>query len=141
MNLAEIVLSLHINSLKPMRRVAGHHKMSLSQLVCVCAIPVVGIKQADLAVRLCLDISTLSRNIDRLIKKQLVSKRTSRMDKRSFVISLSPKGEIARLDIFSSMKEYFKGLENRLPLNDQERLVGLLSGLGWTLEKLHSPNG
>ena len=67
--------------------------MSLSQVVLLSSISADGIKMSDLAARVGVDNSTLTRLIDILEKKNLVQKKRNANDRRSRLIYLSKLGE------------------------------------------------
>ena len=67
--------------------------MSLSQVVLLSSISADGIKMSDLAERVGVDNSTLTRLIDILEKKDLVQKKRNANDRRSRLIYLSKLGE------------------------------------------------
>ena len=86
MNIAELTVALHNNTLSPIRRIAKKYSISSSQLVCIISIPSDGINQTNLAALLSIDISTLSRNLNHLIKKNLITKKNIRISQRSIPI-------------------------------------------------------
>mgnify|MGYP000311802352 CR=1 FL=1 len=75
MKLSELLIELHINYLSPIRKVGASNNITTSQLLCLISIPYNGISQADLARKLSLDISTLSRNLDKLVNKSIIIKK------------------------------------------------------------------
>ena len=75
MNIAELILTLHNNTLNPIRRIAKESSISTSQLLCIVSIPTNGINQTNLAALLSIDLSTLSRNLNHLINKKVVIKK------------------------------------------------------------------
>ena len=97
MTLSELLLELHINYLSPLRETATDNNLSSSQLLCISSIPYSGITQTNLANKLSLDISTLSRNLSKKIKKGFIIKKVDSVDKRVQYIFLTDRGK----DIYS----------------------------------------
>ena len=64
MNLVELLVELHINLLVPIKKAALKFSLTLSQTLCIISIPFDGISQSKLTKKLCLDLSTLTRNLD-----------------------------------------------------------------------------
>ena len=93
MNIIENSIEYCINFLAIIRKIANQLNLSPSQVLCIYAIPFNGVSQSDLAKKLSIDISTLSRNLDKLILLEIVKKTPSILDKRSFKVSLTHKGE------------------------------------------------
>ena len=91
MNIAEIILDLHINSLHSIKTVANKNNITSNQLVLLYAIPFTGVRQTDLSHKLCIDISTLSRNLDKLIHLGLVSKTHNNLDKHQCTVCIAVK--------------------------------------------------
>ena len=71
MNLGELIIKLHRNILYEIKYVAKLYEITTSQFLCIISIPYEGISQTNLANKLSVDISTLSRNLDKLCSKKL----------------------------------------------------------------------
>ena len=82
MNLAEILISLYSNIAVLIKKSTISQKITLSQLLCINAIPFDGISQSDLSNSLNIEFSTLSRNLDKLLDKGLIKKKKSSNDLR-----------------------------------------------------------
>ena len=87
MNIAELTIALHSNTLFPIRKIAKDYSISSSQLLCLVSIPSEGINQTNLASLLSLDLSTLSRNLQHLINKNFIIKQRIKSDNRSYHIN------------------------------------------------------
>ena len=137
MNIIENSVEYCINLLSIIRKIAIKLNLTPSQLLCIYVIPFDGIAQSDLAKKLAIDISTLSRNLDKLIILQMVYKKSSMADKRSYKISLTPKGE----DIYNQFNLIIKNkLEKQygqLDLEDQDHFEEMLNKLNWQLELIN----
>jgi DNA-binding MarR family transcriptional regulator len=89
---------------------------------------------SGLANKLGLDTSTLTRNIQKLEKLDLVRRKQDRNDKRILVVYLTDKGggkvekiEESLLDLNFSMMKY-------IDLDDQENIPEMLEKLAWAMD-------
>ncbi|GKX66235.1 MarR family winged helix-turn-helix transcriptional regulator [Inconstantimicrobium mannanitabidum] len=87
----------------------------------------------DLANLINLDISTMSRTVDSLVKKDFVFRMTSETDRRSVDIKLTEKGLILFNDIESKMNDKFKSIFNQIALEDQ---ITVFKGLNIIIDAL-----
>ena len=137
MNIVEISFNFSINFLSLIRKIASMIDLTQSQVLCIYAIPFNGISQSNLAKKLSIDISTLSRNLDRLIQLNLVYKQSSLIDKRSFKIMLTEKGDILYKKFNFIINDRLASSYNKLELNEQESLEEILNKLNWELELIN----
>ena len=137
MNLIEISISFCINYLACLRRIATKLGLTQSQALCLNAIPFNGISQANLAKKLSIDISTLSRNLDKLKSLDLIDKTSSNIDRRSYQITLNTKGEKLFKKINNLLFEELNPIYAKLDLNDQDILEEGLNTLNWGIELLN----
>ena len=93
MEFSELFTQLLIDLQSVYRKNNKDLPMSLSQVVLLSSIPVDGITMSDLAARLGVDNSTLTRLIDILEENGLVQKKRNTNDGRSRLIYLSNLGE------------------------------------------------
>ena len=93
MEFSELFTQLLIDLQSVYRKNNKDLPMSLSQVVLLSSISADGIKMSDLAARVGVDNSTLTRLIDILEKKDLVQKKRNANDRRSRLIYLSKLGE------------------------------------------------
>ena len=84
-----IILDLHINSLYLIKNTSSKYHITSNQLVLLYAIPFTGISQSDLSYKLSIDVSTMSRNLDKLINSDLIYKEYDDYDKRQTNIKLT----------------------------------------------------
>lgn len=73
----------------------------------------------DLANLIGLDISTMSRTVDSLVKKEFVFRASSETDRRSIDIKLTEKGLTLFEDIESKMNDKFKNIFNQISIQEQ----------------------
>ena len=134
MNVQELLtnLTIHYNAL--FRQYSSRLLLTAPQAFHLLSIPVDGISMSGLANKLGLDTSTLTRNIQKLEKLNLVKRKQDRNDKRILVVYLADKGrksvenmEESLLDLNFSMMKY-------IDLDDQENIPEMLEKLVWAMD-------
>ena len=134
MNIPELLTNLttHYNAI--FRQYSSQLSLTAPQAFHLLSIPVDGISMSDLANKLGLDTSTLTRNIQKLEKLYLVRRKQDRNDKRILVVYLADKGrgkvekiEESLLDLNFSMMKY-------IDLDDQENIPEMLEKLVWAMD-------
>ncbi len=134
MNIPELLTNLttHYNAL--FRQYSSRLSLTAPQAFHLLSIPVDGISMSGLAKKLGLDTSTLTRNIQKLEKLDLVRRKQDRNDKRILVVYLTDKGggkvekiEESLLDLNFSMMKY-------IDLDDQENIPEMLEKLVWAMD-------
>ena len=137
MNIIEITNSFCFNYLSCIRRAANKLNITTSQILCLYSIPFEGITQSDLAKKLSIDISTLSRNLDKLILLDIVYKTSSKLDRRSYKISLTPQGEKLYLEFNVIINKEIESIYNKLELEEYDKFHEILNKLNWQLELIN----
>ena len=140
MNLSELLTNLHINYISILKSVASNYNISISQLLCILSIPYDGINQSALSQKLSIDLSTLSRNLDKLIVKNILVKEGSKYDKRSHVIKLTQLGETLYEDITAKLSQSINEINEVLEYDQIEPLINSITLLNWYLSKKHQLN-
>ncbi len=136
MNLSELVADLYTNLLFVIKKLAKQNKLSSSQLLCIYSIPSEGISQSELAKILCLDLSTLSRNLDRLIIQNIVIKNNSILDYRKQNIFLTDDGEKIYLKILDDLNQRLNVLyDSSDDFDTLESIINSISQFNWFLYK------
>ena len=134
MNIPELLTNLttHYNAI--FRQYSSRLSLTAPQAFHLLSIPVDGISMSGLAKKLGLDTSTLTRNIQKLEKLDLVRRKQDRNDKRILVVYLTDKGrekvekiEDSLLDLNFSMMKY-------IDLDDQENIPEMLEKLVWAMD-------
>ena len=134
MNIPELLTNLttHYNAI--FRQYSSRLSLTAPQAFNLLSIPVDGISMSGLANKLGLDTSTLTRNIQKLEKLDLVRRKQDRNDKRILVVYLADKGrgkvekiEESLLDLNFSMMKY-------IDLDDQENIPEMLEKLVWAMD-------
>jgi len=134
MNVPELLTNLttHYNAI--FRQYSSRLSLTAPQAFHLLSIPVDGISMSGLANKLGLDTSTLTRNIQKLEKLDLVRRKQDRNDKRILVVYLTGEGggkvekiEESLLDLNFSMMKY-------IDLDDQENIPEMLEKLVWAMD-------
>ena len=137
MNLIELSNDFCQNYLVCLRRVAISADITLSQLLCLNAVPFSGISQSKLAKKLSLDLSTLSRNLNRLINMQLIDKNISKIDNRSYNINLTKKGVNFYNNIQQLINTEIHTIYESLEIDEINQLSELLNTINWKFDLLY----
>ena len=135
MKLSELLIELHIHYLSPIRQVGTLNNITTSQLLCIISIPYNGISQSDLARKLSLDISTLSRNLEKLVNKNIIIKQASTNDRRSSIIILTNEGKAIYEKLTLELEQNFNDIYNNLEFKDVEALTDAIQKINWELMK------
>jgi len=137
MNIIENSVQYCINFLSIIRKIAAELNLTPSQILCIYVIPFRGISQSDLAKKLSIDISTLSRNLDKLIMLNIIHKHPSISDKRSYKICLTEEGEEIYNQFNSMIKKQLERHFESLDLEAQDQFEEILNQLNWKLELIN----
>ena len=133
MNLAEILISLYSNIAVLIKKSIISQNITLSQLLCINAIPFDGISQSDLSNSLNIEFSTLSRNLDKLLDKGLITKRKSSNDLRIKKIYLTDKGISLNKKIIVLLQKELNHFDDQIQI--EEELLSTILKFNWILFK------
>ena len=134
MNLSEQSSDFFKNYLRLFRKNIKQYNLTESQALCLISIPFNGISQTRLSRNLSLNISTVSRNLSHLIKVDLIIKKKSNQDIRSYNISLSDKGKKIYTKINKSIDNHFYNICTKLDPNEKDLFIDLLNKINWQFE-------
>ena len=134
MNLIELSGNFCNNYLFCLKKASQDLNITLSQSLCLITIPFNGISQTNLASKLNLDLSTLSRNLNRMIKMGLIKKKNSYYDKRSFTISLTSKGSIAYNELIQLIENDLNEVFNKFDIDEKDQMIEFLNKANWQFE-------
>ena len=135
MNIPELLISLHINTLHSLRLIAKKNKLSIQQVLCIYSIPLDGITQTNLADSLSIDVSTLSRNLNKLEEQSINIRECLQSDERFFKIFLTTYGKDLFQSILNDLTSYIKTLKLSTASNDMQNIVDSLLNLNWHILK------
>ena len=134
MNIPELLtdLTTHYNAL--IRNAASQLNLTASQAFHLLSIPHDGIPMSQLAHKLGLDTSTLTRNIQKLEKMELIKRSQDPYDKRVQKAVLTEKGEemIELLDAL--LQEMNNTFMEQIDLDSQENITDILEKIVWAME-------
>ena len=134
MILSDHFISINIKLTAIFRRIAGQYNLSFSQYCIIMKIDSLGIPISELAKNLGLEKSTLTRNINVLIDRNLVIKTQSADDLRIYNIFLSEHGENIKSILYDDLDNFTKKLLHSLDNKSQDEIY-LLDKL---IQKLES---
>jgi len=137
MNVVELSNDFFIAYCSVFRRVAYSLELSQAQALCICAIPFEGLPQSALSKKLSIDLSTLSRNLDKLIVKKIITKNISALDRRSYKISLTAAGVELQKKINFTISIQLKDCFHNLTVEEINHFEEILNKLNWQLELLN----
>ena len=140
MNLSEILTSLHINYYFLLKKVSKKHEITNSQALCILSISSNGVSQTELSRRLSIDLSTLSRNLDKLIYRGLIIKLLDSKDNRSYIIKLSNSGDVLYECLIKDLNGEFSFILNNISIDDHDSILNYISIINWEFEKLKNAN-
>lgn len=103
------------------------YKVSLAQCHALVEIGrATSISLKELAILLNVDISTMSRTVDNLVKKDYVVRLQSNKDKRNIDIKLTDKGDNIFKNIENKMNNKFKNIFEEISENDRNIVINSL---------------
>ena len=134
MNIPELLANLttHYNAL--FRQYSSRLSLTAPQAFHLLSIPVDGISMSGLANKLGLDTSTLTRNIQKLEKLDLVRRKQDRNDKRILAVYLTDKGRGKVEKIEESLLNLNFYMMKYIDLDDQENIPEMLEKLVWAMD-------
>ena len=103
MILSDHFISLNTKLTSIFRTIAAKYDLSFSQYCIIMKIESSGVSMSDLAYGLGLDKSTLTRNIDVLINRNIVEKFRDSEDLRVYKVFLSNIGEKVKVNLYSEV--------------------------------------
>tara|TARA_B100000131_G_scaffold261774_1_gene258010 strand:+ start:922 stop:1323 length:402 start_codon:yes stop_codon:yes gene_type:complete len=128
----EELIDLTSNFLVIFRNVTKKHSITLSQGFIILNIDIQGSSMTALSSKLGLDASTMTRNIEKLEKKQLVYRQRLTSDARIINVYLTVSGKKLNETIRYNLQEILN--EGVL---DKKEITNKLHGLIWDLEKIN----
>ena len=132
------MLSEHLNSFLCQlnvlaRQIASTHNLSLSQYFTLSSISSTGISMTELSRSVGVDNSTLTRNINVLITKSLVSKERSTVDGRGFIVQLTSYGNNIIDLMENKMENIVDTISEDLNSQEKENIIEIISKLNWKI--------
>lgn len=122
MILSDHFISLNTKLTAIFRVMSSKYSISFSQYCIIMKIHSSGTSMSQLANSLGLDKSTLTRNINILIKRRIVEKFRDSNDLRVYKVILSNKGERLKVDLYSDLDNFSSKLLFSLDDDTQNKI-------------------
>ena len=126
-------ITTHVNGIT--RQAATKHNISFAQAQFLLRVPTDGISISELSTLIGIDISTMSRNVNKLESLKLIERKRDADDGRTFRLSLTPSGvEIVDL-LFAEIDARSTEVLSTIPLETQDRIGDVLEQLNWAFTR------
>ena len=126
----EEILNLNTNFNTIVRKISKKHHITLSQALILLSIPMNGTPMSKLAFSLGLDPSTITRNIEKLEKRNLLYREKSTLDTRVINVYKSNEGSKMINDVEKTVNSILiQSSQNTSELKDEIQI------LNWNIEK------
>ena len=131
---AEFLINLITDYNALIRSAAHNHQVSSSQALNVLSIPFDGFSMSKLAIKLGLDASTLTRNVNKLIVLDYLKKEPSQYDKRVQTIHLTKEGFSLKASLYDEINNLNNHAIKQLSIDEKENIHLSIEKLAWVLE-------
>ena len=135
MHYGEFISSFLIDLQRLFRLDISINDMTYSQVLAIISIPNDGIEMSELARKLGLDNSTITRLIARLEKKGWVAREKSKRDQRAIKVFLKTKGLIIQQDIEKKIESIGEKIKIEIDAEKKESTLEHLYTFQWGLRK------
>ena len=135
MNYGEFISSFLIDLQRLFRSEISIKNMTYSQVLAIISIPIDGIEMSELARKLGLDNSTITRLMVRLENKGWVGREQSRRDKRAIKVFLKTTGLVLQKDIEKKIESIGEKIEIEIDDEKRESILEHLYTFQWGLRK------
>ena len=133
MNLAEFLIDVALNTNATVRIASSKLHLTASQAFHLLSIPFDGISMSNLAHKLGLDTSTLTRNVQVLARMGLVDRKPDNYDKRVIRLVLTNEGSKLLKSLEELLEDKNREVLEKIDLDVQENLLTVLEKLSWAL--------
>ena len=135
MHYGELISSFLIDLQRLFRLNISIKDLTYSQTLAIISIPDDGIEMSELAWKLGLDNSTVTRLVIRLEKKNWVERKQSQRDQRAIEVFLTDKGALIQHDIEKEIDNIGEKIKSEVEKDQKESLLESLFSFQWTLRK------
>ena len=135
MNYGEFISSFLVDLQRLFRSSISLQNATYSQVLAIISIPYDGIEMSELARKLGLDNSTITRLILRLEKKNWVGRKKSKRDKRAIKVFLKSKGFAIQQDIEKKIELIGEKIKIEIDDEKRESILEHLYTFQWGLRK------
>ena len=133
MSIIENLSELSIQYFSLVRQLSSKFELTLSQTLIILSIPFDGVTISDLSEKLGIDISTMTRNIQRIEKKNLVKRLPNPDDKRSIKLFLSQRGTTLSSSLNLEISTSLDNILDKYDLKISNQIKNNLENLSWDL--------
>tara|TARA_B100001287_G_scaffold65496_1_gene53443 strand:+ start:996 stop:1418 length:423 start_codon:yes stop_codon:yes gene_type:complete len=133
MNLTEHLSDISLNYFALLRKLSSKYDLTLSQALLLLYVPYDGISVSDLSEKLGIDISTMTRNIQRIDKQGLIKRIPNEHDKRSIKLFLSKRGQKIVLLLNDDISNRISSILSKYDFEQIEQIQNSLESIGWNL--------
>ena len=133
MNLAEFLIDVALSTNATVRIASSRLNLTASQAFHLLSIPFDGISMSNLAHKLGLDTSTLTRNVQVLKRMGLVDRKPDNYDKRVIRLVLTNEGSKLLKLLEELLENKNREVLEKIDLDVQEHLLTVLEKLSWAL--------
>ena len=135
MHYGEFISSFLIDLQRLFRLDISIKDITYSQVLAIISIPNDGVEMSELARKLGLDNSTITRLIVRLEKKDWVGREKSKRDKRAIKVFLKTKGLVIQQDIEKKIESIGEKIKMEIDDEKRESILEHLYTFQWGLRK------
>ena len=136
MNSGELLNQLLIDLQSLFRTSFRKKKFTLSQINLISSIPINGIEMTSISSYLGIDNSTLTRNVNVLIKKNILKRDVNPKDRRSKLLVLTSHGINVKLELENIIEKIGNKLIKNKIIVDSDQFIDMLDALHWEINKL-----
>jgi len=137
MNYGEFISSFLIDLQRLFRLDISIKDITYSQVLAIISIPNDGVEMSELARKLGLDNSTITRLMIRLEDKGWVGRKQSKRDKRAIKVFLKTKGLILQQDIEKKIESIGEKVKAQIDDEKRESILEHLFTFQWGLRKTY----
>ena len=136
MNSGELLNQLLIDLQSLFRTSFRKKKFTLSQINLISSIPINGIEMTSISSYLGIDNSTLTRNVNVLIKQNILKRDVNPKDRRSKLLVLTSHGLNVRVELENIIEKIGNKLFKNKVIVDSNHFIDMLDALHWEINKL-----
>ena len=137
MNYNELISSFLIDLQSYFRRNVSYPRATQQQILSILVIPFDGIEMTQLAKKIGIKNSTLTRLVDGLIKKNWALKKPRENDRRVIKVFLNESGKKVQNDLNYQISKAGRKLEKSLGKDVSQNVIEKVSLLQWEMVKSH----
>ena len=136
MNSGELLNQLLIDLQSLFRTSFRKKKFTLSQISLISSIPTNGIEMTSISSYLGIDNSTLTRNVNVLIKQDILKCDVNPKDRRSKLLVLTSHGVNVKLELEKTIEKIGNKIFKNKAIVDSNQFIDMLDALHWEINKL-----